>query len=436
MNKPLDLSIVTLFPDLYEPFFTTSLIGRARERAIIKTHIANLFSFCAPKERIDSPSYGPGAGMLIKPPIVQKAIESQEHETGHQAYKIFFSPQGKKLDQNLVKTITHEWQQKKHLMCICARYEGMDERVEQYYADQVISIGDYVLMGGDLPAMVLIESILRYIPGVIGKQESVIKDSFSGPLVDYPEYTDPLVWQGVTVPDIIRSGNHQKIEEFRQQEALKKTVSQHFGWFRGSDVDTKLALQARRVAPAHYAALMHDNVQLKDGRIGTSSVTSIDIHDIARSATTFGLAGYFIVSPLKDQQKIVSTLLEFWRTDGKQYNYSRSQSLECVQQNQSLDEVITHIQVTTGKQPLIIGTSAKEHVGVKMITYNDQAEVWKHQRPVLFVFGTACGLAQQVLNRCDYLLPPIRGLSDFNHLSVRSAVGIILDRWLGLNPNT
>ena len=300
----MNISILTLFPDLYKPFLEESLIGRAQEKGIFQATISNLFSFCDPKQRIDAPTYGPGAGMVLKPELIQRAIEAQEKEHGS-AYKIFFSPHGTKLNQYHMRRLSALFQEKKHIMLLPARYEGMDARVETYYADEILSIGDYVLMGGDVPAMVLLEGVLRYFPDVIGKDESVESDSFTGPLVDYPEYTEPLEWQHMSVPEIVRSGNHQKIAEWREEQALKRTLlGGHFDWFRSFDLSLSLVQKATKIIPPHYVALMHDQVQLKDNRVGTSSVTSLDVHDIARSAITYGLKKYFVVTPLQDQKRL------------------------------------------------------------------------------------------------------------------------------------
>ncbi|HBR71002.1 TPA: tRNA (guanosine(37)-N1)-methyltransferase TrmD [Candidatus Dependentiae bacterium] len=431
-NKPVNVSILTLFPELYKPFLKESLIGRAQEKGIFTSEVTDLFSFAAPKKRIDAPTFGPGAGMLIKPDILERAIASQEQKFGR-SYKIFFSPHGTPLNQFHARRISQVLQEKQHIMLLPARYEGMDARVEAHYADEIISIGDYVLMGGDLPAMVLLEAVLRYVPGVVGKDESVEKDSFSGPLVDYPEYTEPLKWQGMEVPEIIRSGNHQKISEWREEQALKRTLlGGHFEWFRSFDLNERLVSEAQKIIPPHYLALMHVDVNLKENRVGTSSVTSLDIHDIARSAATYGLKKYFIVTPLEDQQKITQTLLDFWATKGKEYNLHRHRAVQLVDLSISLDETIEKIKNETGKDPLLIATSAKKHAEIPQITFYDQQIVWKQERPVLLLLGTASGLADAVLKRCDYLLMPIKGLSDFNHLSVRSAAAVILDRWLGL----
>jgi len=425
------ISILTLFPELYKPFFETSLIGRAQARGDLVVGIQDFFAFCNPKERLDCPTYGPGAGMVLKPLMVEQAIQAQEKQYGA-AYKIFFSPHGKKLDQRQVRVLAEKIKEKDHIMLVCARYEGMDARVEEVYADEIVSIGDYVLMGGDLPAMVLLESVLRYVPGIVGKDESVRADSFSGPLVDYPEYTEPLEWHGLKVPDVVRSGNHRAIADWRREQAIKRTVRHHFDWLRTFKLDESLLLEVRAVVPPHYVALMHDEIQLKEGRVGTTSITTFDMHDIARSMLTYGLEKFFLVTPLEDQTKIAQTLLDFWLGEGRAYNVHRHEAIKRVQLAQSIDGAITAIEQETGKKPLLIATSAREQMSISVISYDDHALVWSHERPVLFVLGTGSGLSHTLLSRCDYVLPPLVGLSNFNHLSVRSAAAVIFDRWLGI----
>jgi tRNA (guanine37-N1)-methyltransferase len=430
----MNISILSVFPELYRPFLETSLVRRAQEQKLVQFSLADFFSYVQPKERIDAPTFGHGAGMLIKPDVVQKAVEAQEAVYGN-AYKIFFSPHGKKLDQKLLQKIAQNALAKNHLMLIPARYEGMDARVEEQYADEIISIGDFVLMGGDLPAMVLLEGLLRLIPGVVGKQESVSADSFSGPFVDYPEYTMPVIWRDKEVPEVVRSGNHAAIAKWRAQEAVDRTVSTHFDWLRSSVLSSEQKSLALQAMPSHYVALMHNEVVVADGdRVGATSVTSLDLHDIARSAKTYGITNYFIITDLIDQQKIVTKLLDFWKTGyGVTYNESRHVAVKQIEMLDSLDAAIAHIERKEGKKPVLIATSAKMSDHKQRITFFDQATVWAQDRPVLLIFGTGQGLSAQVLDRCDYILVPVEGLTDYNHLSVRSAVGIILDRWLGLN---
>ncbi|MCL5436928.1 MAG: hypothetical protein M1549_03585, partial [Candidatus Dependentiae bacterium] len=337
----MKISVLTLFPELYGPFFGSSLLKRALERGDLTCDVRSLFEFCVPKERADAPTFGHGPGLLIRPEVVERAVVAQEEKAGP-AFKIFFSPQGTTLDQRLTSDLYQRIEARGgHCMLLPARYEGMDARVEEEYADAVISIGDYVLMGGDLPAMVLLEGLVRHVPGVVGRQESVAEDSFSGPFVDYPHYTAPVTWHGHEVPEVIRSGNHAAQLEWRKNRAAQTTVLQHFAWLRSYPVHGADQDRAARFIPPHYAALMHTGVMLPGGLEGTSSVTSIDIHDIARSARTYGLKNYFVVTPLEDQKKIVQKLLDFWQEgEGAAYNPSRHDAVMRARHAEGLEDVV------------------------------------------------------------------------------------------------
>lgn len=429
----MNISILSVFPELYHSFLQTSLMNRAQKQGIVSFDSASFFEYVEPKQRIDAPPFGPGTGMLIKPEVVGRGIDTLEKKHG-KAFKIFFSPQGKKLDQRLLRSLADTLSTQKHLMLVAGRYEGMDARVEEESADLVLSIGDYVLMGGDLPAMVFLEGFLRLLPDVVGKPESVADESFSGPFVDYPEYTEPVEWRGKRVPDIVRSGNHGAIAEWRTDQAAEKSVKQHFGWLRSYPMNTDEKQRAFAHVPSHYVALLHGEVMLPEERVGTTSVTSLDIHDPSRSAKTYGIENYFIVTPLTDQKKVVQTLLDFWQEGpGFEYNRQRFEAVKSTRLADDLDEVIAYIEKKEGVRPLVIATSAKKNEHAQTISYYDQSVVWQHNRPVLLIFGTGKGLSPQVIDRCDYLLLPVEGFTDFNHLSVRSAVAIVLDRWLGLN---
>jgi tRNA (guanine37-N1)-methyltransferase len=414
----------------------TSLVGRAQEKGIVHIDVQSFFSYVQPKERIDAPTFGPGAGMLIRPDVVQKAIEDKEQRYG-KAFKIFFSPRGQKVDQRIFETIASRMQEGEHLMIIPARYEGMDARVEDEYADLVLSMGDFVIMGGDVPAMLLLEGVLRLIPHVVGKEESIQRESFSGPFVDFPSYTEPVEWKGARVPDVLRSGNHAAIEKWRTERAVKKTVREHFAWLRSQPLTGHDKQLAQEYIPSHYVALMHSDVLIGEERKpGFTSVTSIDIHDIARSSNTYGIKEFFLVTPLIDQQKIVGKVLDFWKKGiGVEYNRCRYHAIKLVQLVDSLHEVVKKIEEKEGKKPIVIATSAQPAEAQEVVSYYDQYKVWQNDRPVLLIFGTGQGLSSEIIKSCDYLLLSVNGFSEFNHLSVRSAVAIILDRWLGLNQH-
>lgn len=429
----MKISIVTLFPELYKPFLQTSLLSRAQEKGAVSFDVVSMLQVCAPKERVDAPTFGHGPGMLIRPEVVERAVEAQESKHGA-AFKIFFSPHGKKVTQPLLQELYTKIQEKGgHCMTIAARYEGIDARAESYYADEVLSVGDFVLMGGDLPAMMLLEGLLRLCPGVVGREESVQEDSFSGPFLDHPHYAAPVEWKGFKVPDVIRSGDHAALAAWREKAAVERTVFHHFDWVRSHPTTARERALVQKTMPKHYVALMHAGMVAEGGE-GTTSVTSIDIHDLARSTKTYGIEHYFVVTPLEDQKKIVARLLEFWQEGaGVTYREDRHNALRSVSCVDSLEQVVEAIERREGKKPLIIATSAKEVAQVKNITYYDQDRVWAEERPILIIFGTGNGLGPTVLSQCDYVLMPLEGFSAFNHLSVRSAAAIVLDRWLGIN---
>jgi tRNA (guanine37-N1)-methyltransferase len=386
-----------------------------------------------PKVRVDDTTFGHSAGMLLKPDIIEQAVDASEKQFG-KAFKIILSPQGQVLTQHRLQALYERIKKHDHVMLVASRYEGLDARVESYYADEIVSVGNFVVMGGDIPAMLLLEGLLRFVPGVVGKEESVIQDSFSGPFVDHPEYTRPVVWKGMEVPEIVRSGNHAAIEAWRQDQAVTKSVMSHFNWVRSVPLTVSDKKMIKKHIPHHYIALMHNDIDLKEGRIGNTSVTSIDIHDIARSSTTYGLETFFVVTNVIDKQKLVEKMLSFWVDEkiGGDYNNNRHQAVRGVQLHAEIEEVIDAITSQEGKKPIIIGTSARNVSSAESITYFDQTKVWKLGRPVLFLFGTGSGMSEKLLQKCDFMLLPLEGFSDFNHLSVRSAVAIILDKWLGV----
>ncbi len=433
----MKISLLTVFPKLYDQFLTTSLIARASQQSLVDIACYRFSDFCQPKERIDAPTSGPGSGMVIKPEVVERVLTHVEREKG-KGLRIFFSPQGTKLTQRLASQLAErllQSQSSPHLILVCPRYEGMDERVEQEYADEVISIGDYVLMGGDLPAQVFLEVLLRYVPGVVGSQESVTHDSFTGPFLDHPVYGPPATWHGQSVPEMVTGGNHAAIAAWRKKQAAQKTVLKRFDWFAAYAHKADDLAVARACIPPHYVVLMHDDVLLKGGAVGKTSIASLDIHDIARSCSTYGVKHYFIVSSLVDQQSILQEFLKFWGSEeGRLYNQSRYDAVNRIIAVRSFDEVISKIEELERCQPLLVATSAKCHEHQQMICYRDQGLVWQHQRPVLLIFGTGQGLAPSIVDRADFLLIPVGGMTTYNHLSVRSAAAIVLDRWLGLQP--
>lgn len=212
----MKFDVLTLFPEMFEPM-KQSVIGRAIEKGLLELNLVNIRDFSKDKhKKVDDTVYGGGAGMLIKPDVVYDSFKSVKSE---ESKVIYLSPQGKKLCQKKVEELAKE----NHLILLCGHYEGIDQRVIDKIVDEEISIGDYVLTGGEIPAMVLIDSVSRYIDGVI-TEESTSEESFSKEgLLEYPQYTRPEDFEGAKVPEVLQSGHHENINKWRRKEAIKVT---------------------------------------------------------------------------------------------------------------------------------------------------------------------------------------------------------------------
>ena len=217
----MQFDVLTLFPEMFE-ILNESIIGRAKEKGLINVNLINIRDFSKNKhKKVDDTPYGGGAGMVIQPDVVYDAYKSviTNNEKFEKTRVIYMSPQGKKLDQKKVEELSKQ----EHLILLCGHYEGIDQRVLDSIVDEEISIGDYVLTGGELPAMVLIDSVSRYVEGVL-KDGSTTEESFSQGLLEYPQYTRPEIFEGQQVPEVLRSGNHQMIDKWRREQSLKRTL--------------------------------------------------------------------------------------------------------------------------------------------------------------------------------------------------------------------
>ena len=214
----LRLDILTIFPKVFAPIVNESIVKRAQEKKKIKICVHDLRDYTNDKHhKVDDRSFGGGPGMVMTPQPIFDAVKKIKGRK--KAQVILMSPSGKPLTQTLAKKLASN----KHLMIICGHYEGVDERVEEALVDESISVGDYVLTGGELPAMVLIDCVARLIPGVLGKTESLHNESFEGGRLEYPQYTRPANFRGMKVPNVLLSGHHQEIQMWRKKESLAKT---------------------------------------------------------------------------------------------------------------------------------------------------------------------------------------------------------------------
>ena len=214
----LTIDFVTIFPEIFTGILESGLIRHARERGVLEIGVHDLRTFTRDRHRtVDDLPYGGGPGMVFKPEPVFEAVQSLNSEN---AVVVLPSPQGELFSQSIAEELARSGR----LIFICGRYEGVDERVCSELVNRELSIGDYVTMGGELPALIMSEAIVRFVPGVIGDQQSVAMDSFQQSLLDFPHYTRPEDFRGLKVPDVLLSGNHEEIRKWRRKMALKRTL--------------------------------------------------------------------------------------------------------------------------------------------------------------------------------------------------------------------
>jgi tRNA (guanine37-N1)-methyltransferase len=218
-SPSLDIELVTLFPELFDSFLRASLLGKAIDAGLVRVQRTNPRDFARGRHRqVDDSPYGGGPGMILRPEPLAAAIEAAEAERGR-AHRVLLSPSGRLFDQALAAELAARGR----LLLVCGRYEGVDERIADLFADEVVSIGDYVLAGGEIAAAVVIEATARLVPGVLGSETSTVDESFSAGRLEYPQWTRPPSFRGLGVPEILLSGNHAQVAKWRRLVALQRT---------------------------------------------------------------------------------------------------------------------------------------------------------------------------------------------------------------------
>ncbi|MGE4296681.1 MAG: tRNA (guanosine(37)-N1)-methyltransferase TrmD [Desulfovibrionaceae bacterium] len=426
----MQFTIVTLFPEFFDSPLSSGLMGKAREGGLVSFACVNPRDFATDRHRtVDDRPYGGGPGMVMLPGPTAEALRSIQRP----GRLLLLSPKGRPLTQALARELASE----EAVTLVCGRYEGLDARLEALFPLESVSVGDFVLNGGEAGAVCLIEAAARLLPGFMGHEGSGDEESFSSGLLEYPHYTRPEVFEGLRVPDILLSGDHGRIAAWRRAQAVRTTLAARPDMLPDAHLDETDAaqLRAENARPARprlgrnlYVALVHYPVQNKFGKTVAVSLTNLDIHDIARVSRTYGLGGYYIATPLEDQRRLLDTLLDHWVSGpGREAIPDRAEALGTVRPVDSLDEAVADIARRTGAAPKLVMTSAR---GAGTLT-PEQARAWLDHEPVLLVLGTGSGLAPEVVDRADGMLRPVRFMDAYNHLSVRAAAAVLVDRLLG-----
>ncbi|BDV00035.1 tRNA (guanine-N(1)-)-methyltransferase [Thermodesulfomicrobium sp. WS] len=417
-------TLVTLFPEFFASPLSCGLLGRAVERGLVQVEFRNPRDYSQDKHRhVDDRPYGGGAGMVMTVDPVARALKDAPN-----ARRILLAPKGRPLTQALARELAQE----EELVVICGRYEGIDARLEALFPMEAVSVGDVVLNGGESAALCLLEAVSRLVPDFLGKEESAEEESFSAGLLEYPHYTRPEVYAGLQVPEILLSGDHARIRAWRREQSLRQTLALRPDLLDTAELDPAdqrllQGMSRPRLGRNLFVALVHYPVLDKTGRTIATSLTNLDLHDIARLSRTYGLGGYWVCTPVEDQQALARELLAHWRDGaGAAANPCRREALRLVDVVSSLEEAEAAVRVRTGQPPRIVVTSAREGTTTASVVRQ-----WLSSMPVLLVLGTGHGLAPEVLQQAHACLRPVRFLETYNHLSVRSAAAIMVDRLVG-----
>lgn len=416
----MKITVLTAFPDVMKNYLGMSVLGRGIAAGKLEVEVKDLRDCAEGNYRqIDDYSFGSG-GMVLMPEPLEKAIKSVSDERG-ETFIVYPSPQGVRLHQELVEDLS----KKRHLVILCGHYEGVDERVIKKYVNLEISLGDFVLTGGELPAMAIVDAVSRLIPGVVGKSGAVKEDSFYCGMLDTPHYTRPAKWQDEEVPEILLSGNAGKIEKWRRDEAVKRTLE------RRPDLLSRAGIMPWLNKGA-YVMEVHYPVLGKNGEKSSTAITGMDLHDIARACRTYGIKKYLLVTPLAQQREMAKKIAAHWTEGwGSAYNPDRSEAFKTLKIFASVQKALDWVAEREKIEPYKIATTAKPYDSTRH-WLSIKREILAEKAAPVFIFGTGWGLHEEILDTANAVMTPIQGGMDgWNHLSVRSAVSITLDRFFG-----
>jgi tRNA (guanine37-N1)-methyltransferase len=435
----MHFNIITLFPEFFDGPLNCGLLQRARELGLIS------FSFLNPRDQaddarrtVDDRPYGGGPGMVMMPKPLSLTLQSlgfAPHSEKGPGPLILLTAAGRPLTQKKAARLALD-AENPCLTLICGRYEGIDARIEELFPTEAVSTGDFILNGGEAAALCLIEAVARLRPGFMGHAESGVEESFSSGLLEYPQYTRPEIFEDLSVPKTLLCGDHRRIAAWRRQASLCATLEKRpeilpAAPLNPTDLDFILSLPETKLGRNLYCALVHYPVLDREENSSTSSLTNLDIHDIARNSCSYGLGAFYVLSPLADQRELLRDILRYWtKGRGARSNPDRAKALALVREGKDIAEARADLKKLCGHEALLVATSARNPgASLPGINFAEIAEELR-KRPVLLLFGTGHGLAPESLELCDALAPPLRPLSGYNHLPVRAAAAIMFDRIL------
>lgn len=422
-------NVLTIFPEMIDAVFKQGVISKAIDKGIVSINSVNIRDYAEGRHLVtDDYQYGGGAGLVMKVEPIYEAVSALKEKSD--TFVVLLDPRGKKFDQKAAEHMASNYD---NITFICGRYEGVDERVRELVVDMELSLGDFILTGGEFAAITVIDSIARLVPGVLGDEASADEESFTTGMLEYPHYTRPVEYKGLSVPEVLMNGNHSEIEKWRMEKAIEITRKNRPDLLNIKELDIetrkKICAEQKRGLSKKLklnVALMHYPMKDKQGDTVATAITNLDLHDISRSCRTYSVENYYVVTPIVAQREIASRVINHWMDGfGSTYNPNRMEAFSHTMLMDSLSEAVLDIEKRHKKRPLIVATTARpdratitaKHLGVI-----------SEEQPVLIIFGTGWGFADEVLETADYILEPIEGVGEFNHLSVRSAVAILLDR--------
>ncbi|PLX66790.1 MAG: tRNA (guanosine(37)-N1)-methyltransferase TrmD [Denitrovibrio sp.] len=417
-------NILTIFPDMFRDPFALGVLSKAIDSGFFQVNPVDVRDYTADKHRTtDDYQYGGGQGLLMKVEPIHKAVEDIKQKQGGTRV-ILMDPRGKRFTQEDAERL----KEYDSLTFVCGRYEGVDERVVDLVVDESLSLGDFVLTGGEFASMVMVDAIARLLPGVLGDENSPLEESHQSGLLEHPHYTRPAEYEGAEVPEILLSGNHGAIDKWRREKSLALTKKCRPDMLKTANLsdEDKIYLDTLGKKKKIYVALLHYPMKDKEKENVATSITNMDLHDISRSCTTYDVKKYYVVTPLKAKREIASRVIKHWLEGyGATYNVNRKQAFGGTHLMDGLLDAIADIEKEEGVRPVIVATTARDSRA--NIDFQEMSAL-SEDKPCLIIFGTGWGFTEDIFKMSDRVLKPIDGAGNFNHLSVRSAVAIILDR--------